>query len=108
MLVQAILRQLSLDLDLSVERDLKRISDRCEHEGLSFLTITLPQLDDALLQGIEAGTFTCPLLSHGMEVSPVLWEVSSNVCSIQTVGYSMSRVRIPLLVYGKFVASSRS
>jgi len=60
MLVQAILRQLSLDLDLSVERDLKRISDRCEHEGLSFLTITLPQLDDALLQGIEAGTFTCP------------------------------------------------
>ncbi len=60
MLVQAILRQLSLDLDLSVERDLLRIADRCEHEGLSFLTITLPQLDDALLQGIETGTFTCP------------------------------------------------
>jgi hypothetical protein len=59
-LVQAILRQLSLDLDLSVERDLQRIADRCEHEGLSFLTITLPQLSDALERGLEAGTFTCP------------------------------------------------
>ena len=60
MLVQAILRQLSLDLDLSVERDLARIQDRCEHEGLSFLTITLPQLSDSLERGLEAGTFTCP------------------------------------------------
>jgi hypothetical protein len=60
MLVQAILRQLSLDLDLSVERDLLRIADRCEHEGLSFLTITLPQLSDSLERGIESGTFTCP------------------------------------------------
>ncbi len=60
MLVQVLLRQLSMDLDLSVERDLIRLSDRCEHEGLSFLTITLPQLSDSLERGIEAGTFTCP------------------------------------------------
>ncbi|DAD50077.1 TPA_asm: RNA-directed RNA polymerase [ssRNA phage Gerhypos.4_64] len=60
MLVQAILRQLSLDLDLSVERDLQRVADRFEHEGLSFFTITLPQLSDALERGLEAGTFTCP------------------------------------------------
>ncbi len=60
MLVQTVLRQLSMDLDLSVERDLKRISDRCEHEGFSFLTITLPLLSDALERGLEAGTFTCP------------------------------------------------
>lgn len=60
MLVEAILRQLSLDLDLSVERDIERIRYRCEHEGLSFLTITLPQLSDALERGIETGTFTCP------------------------------------------------
>jgi len=60
MLVKAILRQLSLDLDLSVERDLQRVEDRCEHEGFSFLTITLPQLSDALERGLEAGTFTCP------------------------------------------------
>ncbi len=60
MLVQAMLRQLSIDLDLSVERDQQRIADRCKHEGLSFLTITLPQLSDALERGLEAGTFTCP------------------------------------------------
>jgi hypothetical protein len=60
MLVQTMLEQLSLDLDLSVERDLRRIEDRCKHEGLSFLTITLPQLSDALERGIETGTFTCP------------------------------------------------
>ncbi len=60
MLVQAVLKQLSIDLDLSVERDLQRIADRCEHEGLSFLTITLPHLSDALERGIEDGTFTCP------------------------------------------------
>nr|UJQ85956.1 MAG: hypothetical protein 3 [Leviviridae sp.] len=59
-LVKAMLRQLSLDLDLSVERDVITLSRRCEHEGLSFLTITLPTLSDALERGLEAGTFTCP------------------------------------------------
>jgi hypothetical protein len=60
MLVKAILADASLDLDLSVERDAKNISRRCEHEGLSFLTLTLPTLSDALERGIESGTFTCP------------------------------------------------
>ena len=60
LVLRALLRQLSLDLDLSVERDLQRVEDRFKHEGLSFLTITLPQLDDALLSGIESGMFTCP------------------------------------------------
>nr|UJQ85678.1 MAG: hypothetical protein 3 [Leviviridae sp.] len=60
MLVKAVLRQAALDLDLSVERDQKRVSDRCEHEGLSFLTITLPLLSDALERGLESGSFTCP------------------------------------------------
>ena len=60
MLVQAMLDQLALDLGLSVERDQRRVADRCEHEGLSFLTITLPSLCTALEQGIESGTFSCP------------------------------------------------
>ena len=60
MLVKAVLQDAALDLDLSVERDSQRIESRCEHEGFSFLTITLPLLDDALLQGLESGTFTCP------------------------------------------------
>lgn len=60
MLVEAVLRQAALDLDLSVERDVAVMRRRCKDEGLSFLTITLPQLSDALEQGIELGTFTCP------------------------------------------------
>jgi hypothetical protein len=60
MLVEAVLQQAALDLDLSVERDVVVMRRRCKDEGLSFLTITLPQLSDALEQGIETGTFTCP------------------------------------------------
>ena len=60
MLVEALLRQAALDLDLSVERDIVEIRRRSEHEGLSFLTITLPLLSDALERGLEKGLFTCP------------------------------------------------
>lgn len=60
MLIKAILQQAALDLDLSVERDVRTLEHRGEHEGLSFFTITLPQLSDALERGLEAGTFTCP------------------------------------------------
>jgi hypothetical protein len=60
MLVKAILADARLDLDLSVERDAHTIARRCEHEGVSFLTLTLPTLSDALERGIESGTFTCP------------------------------------------------
>ncbi len=59
-LVEALLHDASRDLDLSVERDIERIRCRSEHEGFSFLTITLPLLSDALERGLEAGTFTCP------------------------------------------------
>jgi len=60
MLVEAILRQAGMDLDLSVERDVERIRHRCKHEGLSFLTITLPLLSDSLEKGLEEGLFSCP------------------------------------------------
>jgi len=60
MLVEAILRQAEMDLDLSVERDIAVMRRRCEHEGLSFLTITLPSLSDALERGLEEGRFSCP------------------------------------------------
>lgn len=43
---------------LAVERDLRVIGDRFEHEGLSFLTITLPVLCDALEKGITIGRIT--------------------------------------------------
>lgn len=60
MLVKALLHQAALDLDLSVERDVQTLERRCQHEGFSFLAITLPRLSDALERGIEDGTFTCP------------------------------------------------
>ena len=60
MLVEALLHQAERDLDLSVERDVERVRRRCEHEGLSFLTITLPSLSDALERGLEEGRFSCP------------------------------------------------
>jgi len=60
MLVKAMLAQASIDLNLSVERDAEVIQHRCEHEGLSFLTITLPLLATALERGIEEGRLSCP------------------------------------------------
>jgi len=60
MLVEAILRQAEVDLDLSVERDVSTLRHRCKHEGLPFLTITLPTLSDALERGLESGRFSCP------------------------------------------------
>lgn len=60
MLVEAALRQAELDLDLSVERDVATLQRRFKHEGLSFLTITLASLSDALERGLESGRFSCP------------------------------------------------
>lgn len=60
MLVKAVLQDAELDLDLSVERDAQCIERRCKHEGLSFLTITLPCLADSLERGLEVGRFSCP------------------------------------------------
>lgn len=60
MLAQALLLQAERDLGLSVERDAATLRRRCEHEGLSFLTITLPSLSDALERGLETGLFSCP------------------------------------------------
>jgi len=69
MLVQALVKQFARDLSLSAERDLVVIRDRVEHEGLSFLTLTLPLLSDSLERGLEAGRYTCPsqfkLVKHG-------------------------------------------
>jgi hypothetical protein len=44
----------------STGRDQLRLADRVEHEGLSFLTITLPTLAEGLQKGLERGR-TVPL-----------------------------------------------
>nr|WEU70955.1 MAG: RNA-dependent RNA polymerase [Hangzhou steitz-like virus 1] len=61
MLYQALLTQVSIDLEVSTERDYAYLRSRFEHEGLSFLTITLPALSDSLESGLESGRFTLPL-----------------------------------------------
>nr|UJQ84910.1 MAG: hypothetical protein 3 [Leviviridae sp.] len=60
MLVKSLLIEIGRYLDLSVERDVATLQRRIEHEGLSFLTITLPLLSDSLERGLEEGRFTCP------------------------------------------------
>lgn len=60
MLVEVLLTEIGRILDLSVERDIVAIRYRTEHEGLSFLTITLPKLSDSLERGLEDGLLSCP------------------------------------------------
>jgi hypothetical protein len=61
MLYQAMLSQLSIDLEVPTERDFAYLQSRYEHEGLSFLTLSLPALSDSLESGIESGLFTLPM-----------------------------------------------
>ncbi len=60
MLARTLLEELSRDLDLPAERDVAYLLHRIEHEGLSFLTITLPLLSDSLERGLESGNLTIP------------------------------------------------
>jgi hypothetical protein len=43
-----------------LNRDLVTVKHRLKHEGVGFLTLTLPTLNDALLRGLDEGKFTCP------------------------------------------------
>lgn len=43
-----------------LDRDLNTVKRRTEHEGNSFLTITLPVLDSAILIGLSTRKFACP------------------------------------------------
>lgn len=43
-----------------LDRDFITVKQRFENEGYGFLTIALPALDDALLQGLSTGRFACP------------------------------------------------
>jgi hypothetical protein len=43
-----------------LDRDIKTIKARVEHEGDGFLTVALPAFCDALDRGLASGRFTCP------------------------------------------------
>jgi len=57
-----------LQTNLAVERDVHTIERRFEDEGMSFLTITLPSLDDAFIQGLTQG-FLTPTMFPGFKPS---------------------------------------
>jgi len=58
MFLNRVLRNEGLQVSVAVERDEVEILRRFEHEGMSFLTITLPSLDEALVQGLTEGRIT--------------------------------------------------
>lgn len=55
-----------LQVSVAVERDCRCIDSRFEHEGLSFLTITLPSLCDALDQALAQGRLA-PSMFNGFK-----------------------------------------
>lgn len=56
--IATLLTELADQLSLSAGRDLEYIWSRYEHEGLSFLTITLPSFCDSIERAIELGVAT--------------------------------------------------
>jgi hypothetical protein len=60
MLLRVLIEELSAHLGLSAERDVSCLIRRSEHEGLAFMTLTLPLLSDALESGLESGRFSFP------------------------------------------------
>nr|UJQ85106.1 MAG: hypothetical protein 3 [Leviviridae sp.] len=55
MLLYRVLLNVGLQISDTVELDYREICSRFKHEGMSFLTISLPRLDDALLAGLASG-----------------------------------------------------
>ena len=58
MLLHRVLLDVGLQVSDTIDLDYKEICSRYEHEGMSFLTITLPTLDDTLLRGLSNGRLT--------------------------------------------------
>lgn len=56
-----LLRELGEECGISIDRDWKTIIDRIEHEGLSFLTITLPTFATDFERSLELGEVTSDL-----------------------------------------------
>lgn len=66
MLLHRVLLNLGLQVSVTVERDCRVIDSRFEHEGWSFLSITLPSLCDALDQALCTGRLT-PSMYEGFK-----------------------------------------
>ncbi len=62
-LVRLVLQDLEDLCGTSTTRDYNTIASRCEHEGLSFLTITLPSFCSDLQKGLDLGKVTDDLFA---------------------------------------------
>lgn len=60
-LLRQVLVNYGLVTRLAIERDIRVIECRFRDEGMSFLTITLPTLDDFLLRGLSEGRVTASM-----------------------------------------------
>jgi hypothetical protein len=56
-----LLREIGEECGISIDRDWKTICDRLEHEGMSFLTITLPTYASDFERSLELGCVTSDL-----------------------------------------------
>lgn len=60
-LTTTMLQELGVKYSIETTRDRKTVSERCAKEGESFLTITLPNLEKALLTALDQGFFVSDL-----------------------------------------------
>jgi hypothetical protein len=65
-----------------LDRDLLTIKKRFENEGYGFLTVALPSLDDALLQGLSSGRFTCPTGFKSLSEGAIPRFLSGMLCEV--------------------------
>lgn len=66
-----------------LDRDFITIKNRFEHEGMSFLSYTLPILCDALETGLATGRFACPTsFSKGKKTGALPKLLSGLLCNV--------------------------
>lgn len=83
-LLEQLLHDAGDALGFSAERDVVTLRWRFEKEGMPFLSIALPRLDDALLEGLRSGSFPSlegwategklPLFLHGAWKQIFTWD----------------------------------
>lgn len=69
MLLQRVLLDVGLQLSDTIDKDYREICSRYQKEGMSFLTITLPTLDEALIRGLTEGRLTRDMYTGFRSVS---------------------------------------
>nr|UJQ84880.1 MAG: hypothetical protein 3 [Leviviridae sp.] len=69
MLLQRVLLDVGSQLSDTIDMDYREICSRYRKEGMSFLCITLPTLDDALLKGLTQGRLTRDMYTGFRSVS---------------------------------------